>query len=91
VKLKLPKGGALAAALTEMRVFQTKDVKVPFRKVMFAGITVAGIYLSWSQMLGSATPTLIDIAIMIAGGLVVSMLIAFLMKWLARIPPFGYD
>ncbi|MCK4962337.1 MAG: zinc ribbon domain-containing protein, partial [Anaerolineales bacterium] len=91
VKLKLPKGGALAAALTEMRVFQTKDVKVPFRKVMFAGITVAGIYLSWSQMLGSATPTLIDIAIMMAGGLIVSMLIAFLMKWLARIPPFGYD
>ena len=91
VKLKLPKGGALAAALTEMRVFQTKDVKVPFRKVMFAGITVAGIYLSWSQMLGSATPTLIDIAIMIAGGVAVSMLIAFLMKWLARIPPFGYD
>jgi hypothetical protein len=90
VKLKLVKGGALAAALTEMRVFQTKDVKVPMKKVMFAGMTFAGIYLSWLQMLGDATPTLIDIAIMIAGGLAVSVLLAFLMKWLARIPPFGY-
>jgi len=91
VKLKLVKGGALAAALTEMRVFQTKDVKVPMKKVMFAGITFAGIYLSWLQMLGGATPTLLDIAIMMAGGLAVSVLLAFIMKWLARIPPFGYD
>jgi len=91
VKLKLVKGGALAAALTEMKVFQTKDVKVPMKKVMFAGMTFAGIYMSWLQMLGDATPTLIDIAIMIAGGLAVSVLLAFLMKWLARIPPFGYD
>jgi len=91
VKLKLVKGGALAAALTEMRVFQTKDVKVPMKKVMFAGITFAGIYLSWLQMLGGATPTLLDIAIMMAGGFAVSVLLAFIMKWLARIPPFGYD
>ncbi|TET16028.1 MAG: hypothetical protein E3J82_00320 [Candidatus Thorarchaeota archaeon] len=61
------------------------------RKLMFAGMTVAGIYLSWLQMLGSATPTLIDIAIMMASGLAVSVLLAFLMKWLARIPTFGYD
>ena len=91
VKLKPVKGGALAAALTEMKVFQTKDVKVPMRKLMFAGMTFAGIYLSWLQLLGGATPTLIDIAIMVAGGLVVSVLLAFFMKWLARIPPFGYD
>ncbi|MGY5861192.1 MAG: zinc ribbon domain-containing protein [Candidatus Thorarchaeota archaeon] len=91
VKLKPVKGGALAAALTEMKVFQTKDVNVPMRKLMFAGMTIAGIYLSWLQMLGGATPTLTDIAIMVAGGLVVSVLLALFMKWLAHIPPFGYD
>ncbi|MEM4735647.1 MAG: hypothetical protein QXS20_08025 [Candidatus Thorarchaeota archaeon] len=91
LKLKRDKGGALAAVLTEMGIFQTKNVKVPLRKVSMSGLTLAGTYWSWMQILGSAVPTWSDYLILAALGLVVSVIVGYLMNWLARIPPMGYD
>ncbi|MGY5854397.1 MAG: hypothetical protein RTU92_12590 [Candidatus Thorarchaeota archaeon] len=91
LKLKPDKGGALAAALTDMNIFQTKSVKVPLKKVAFSGMTLAGSYFSWLQIFGGATPGLIDILLMTAGGLVVSVLVGYFMNWLARVPKLGYD
>ncbi|MGY5874301.1 MAG: hypothetical protein RTU30_01020 [Candidatus Thorarchaeota archaeon] len=91
LKLKPDKGGALAAALTDMNVFQTKSVKVPLKKVAFSGMTLSGSYFSWLQLMGGATPALIDILLMTAAGLVVTVLIGYFMNWLARVPKLGYD
>ena len=91
LKLKPAKGGALAAALTDMGIFQTRSVKVPLMKVAFAGMTIAGFYWSWLQILSGATPTLVDSLLYAAAGLVVSVLIAYFMNFLARVPKLGYD
>ncbi|MHA2003878.1 MAG: zinc ribbon domain-containing protein [Candidatus Thorarchaeota archaeon] len=91
LKLKPAKGGALAAALTDMGIFQTRSVKVPLMKVAFAGMTIAGFYWSWLQILSGATPSLIDSLLYAAAGLVVSVLIAYFMNFLARVPKLGYD
>ncbi len=90
LRLKPNKGGALAAALTDMGVFKTRSVKVPMNKVALSGMTLAGTYWSWQQLLGGATPSWVDMLLTIAFGLVVSVLVASFMKWLARVPRFGY-
>ncbi len=89
--LKPAKGGALAAALTEMGVFQTKSVKVPLKKVAFCGLTLAATYWSWMQMLSGATPGWLDLLLTASAGLVVSVLIGYFMYWLARVPALGYE
>jgi hypothetical protein len=91
VGLKPEKGGALAAALTEMGVFQTRSVKVPLKKVAFSGLTIAGTYWSWMQLLSGATPGWLDVLLLASAGLVVSVLVGYFMKWLARVPPLGYE
>ncbi|MFW9845392.1 MAG: zinc ribbon domain-containing protein [Candidatus Thorarchaeota archaeon] len=91
VKLKPAKGGALAAALTDMGIFQTRSVKVPLMKVAFSGMTIAGFYWSWLQILSGATPTLFDSLLYATAGLVVSVLVAYFMNFLARVPKLGYD
>ncbi|MHA2432528.1 MAG: zinc ribbon domain-containing protein [Candidatus Thorarchaeota archaeon] len=91
LKLKPDKGGALAAALTDMGVFQTRSVKVPLKKVAFSGITLTGFYYSWLQILSGATPTIFDTLLLAAGGLVISVLVGYFMNWLARVPKLGYD
>ncbi|UCE11469.1 MAG: hypothetical protein JSW61_05935 [Candidatus Thorarchaeota archaeon] len=91
LKLKPNKGGALAAAMTDMGIFQTKSVKVPLMKVAFAGMTLSGTYWSWMQILSGAIPSWIDLLITATIGLVVSVAIAYFMNWLARVPPLGYD
>jgi hypothetical protein len=91
VGLKPDKGGALAAALTEMGVFQTRSVKVPLKKVAFSGLAISGTYWSWMQILSGATPSWLDVLLMASAGLVVSVLIGYFMNWLARVPPLGYD
>jgi hypothetical protein len=91
LKLKPAKGGALAAALTDMGIFQTRSVKVPLMKVAFAGMTIAGFYWSWLQILSGATPSLLDSLLYAAAGLVVSVVVAYFMNFLARVPKLGYD
>lgn len=91
LKLKPDKGGALAAALTDLGVFQTRSVKVPLKKVAFSGLTLTGFYWSWLQILSGATPTLFDVLLLAAGGLVISVLVGYFMNWLARVPKLGYD
>ncbi|MHA2117557.1 MAG: zinc ribbon domain-containing protein [Candidatus Thorarchaeota archaeon] len=91
LKLKPAKGGALAAALTDMGIFQTRSVKVPLMKVAFAGMTIAGFYWSWLQILSGATPSLLDSLLYAAAGLVVSVIVAYFMNFLARVPKLGYD
>lgn len=89
--LKPDEGGALAAALTDLGILQTKTVKVPLFKVMLAGATLAGSYVSWNQIFGGVTPSWVDVLLLTAGGLVVSVLIAYIFKWLARMPELGYE
>ena len=91
LKLKPDKGGALAAALTDMGIFQTKTVKVPLKKVAFSGITLSATYFSWMQLIGGQTPALIDVLLLTTAGLVVSVLIGYFMNWLARVPRLGYE
>ncbi len=91
LKLKPDKAGALAAALTEMGVFQTKSVKVPLKKVAFSGMTLAGTYWSWMQLISGAIPSWVDVLLTTAMGLVVSVLIGYCMNFLARMPKLGYD
>ena len=91
LKLKRDKGGALAAALTDMGVFQTKSVKVPLIKVSMVGMTLAGTYWSWMQIFAGATPSWLDILLLTCAGLVVSVLVAYFMNWLARVPKLGYE
>ena len=91
LRLKPDKGGALAAALTDMDVFHTKSVKVPLKKVAFSGMTLSASYFSWMQLIGGQTPSLIDVLLLTAGGLVVSVLIGYLMNWLARVPRLGNE
>ena len=76
----------MAAALTDMGIFQTRSVKVPLMKVAFAGMTIAGFYWSWLQILSGATPSLIDSLLYAAAGLVVSVVVAYFMNFLARVP-----
>lgn len=91
LRLKPDKAGALAAALVDMGALQTKSVKVPLKKVAFSGMTLAGTYWSWMQLIGGATPDLVTILLTTAGGLVVSVLIGYFMNFLARVPALGYD
>jgi hypothetical protein len=91
LKLKPEKAGALAAALTEMGVFQTKSVKVPLKKVAFSGMTLAGLYWSWMQLLYGGIPSWVDVLLTTALGLVVSVLIGYCMNFLARMPELGYE
>jgi hypothetical protein len=72
LKLKPDKAGALAAALVDMGALQTKTVKIPLKKVAFSGMTLAGSYWSWMQMIGGATPDWVTVLLTTAGGLVVS-------------------
>jgi hypothetical protein len=89
--LKPDKAGALAAALVDMGVLQTKSVKVPLKKVAFSGMTLAGTYWSWMQMIGGATPDWVTILLTTSAGLVVSVLIGYFMNFLARVPQLGYN
>ncbi len=91
LRLKPDKGGALAAALTDMGVFQTRSVKIPLMKVALVGMTLSGTYLSWMQILGGAIPSWLDVLLFTCAGLVISVLVAYFMKWLARVPKLGYD
>lgn len=91
LRLKPDKGGALAAALTDMGVFQTRSVKIPLMKVALAGMTLSGTYMSWMQIIGGAIPSWLDVLLFTCAGLVISVLVAYFMKWLARIPKLGYD
>jgi len=91
LRLKPDKAGALAAALVDMGALQTKSVKVPLKKVAFSGMTLAGTYWSWMQLVGGATPDLVTILLTTAGGLVVSVMIGYFMNFLARVPALGYD
>jgi hypothetical protein len=91
LKLKPDKSGALAAALTNIGEFQVKNVNVPLSKVAFSGTTIAGTYWSWNQLLSGALPSLVDIVITMAAGLAISVVIAYFMNWLARVPELGYD
>jgi len=91
LKLKPDKAGALAAALVDMGALQTRSVKVPLKKVAFSGMTLAGAYWSWMQMVSGATPDWVTILLSITGGLVVSVVIGYLMNFLARVPKLGYE
>jgi hypothetical protein len=91
LKLKPERGGALAAALTDMGAFQTRSVKVPLMKVALVGMTLAGSYWSWMQIFAGATPSFLDILFLTCAGLVVSVLVAYFMNWLARVPKLGYE
>jgi hypothetical protein len=91
LRLKRDKAGALAAALVDMGALQTKTVKVPLKKVAFSGMTLAGIYWSIMQMFYGATPHWSAVLLTTTAGLVVSVLIGYLMNFLARIPSLGYD
>jgi hypothetical protein len=91
LKLKPDKVGALAAALTNIGIFKVKNVNVPLSKVAFSGMTFAGTYWSWIQLLSGAIPSWVDILLTMAAGLAISVLIAYFMNWLARIPELGYD
>jgi hypothetical protein len=91
IKLKPDKAGALAAALVDMGILQTKTVKVPLKKVAFSGMSLAGTYWSWMQLVGGATPNLVTVILTTAGGLVVSVIIGYFMNFLARVPELGYD
>ena len=91
LKLKPDKAGALAAALVDMGVLQTKTVKVPLKKVAFSGMTLAGIYWSIMQMFYGATPDWVAILLTTTAGLVVSVIIGYFMNFLARVPSLGYD
>jgi len=89
IGLRPDKAGALAAALTTMGIFHTKSMKVPLMKVAFAGLTLSAMYYSWQQLFYGATPSLIDMLLLTTAGLVVSVLFAYFMNWLARIPELG--
>jgi hypothetical protein len=91
LKLKPDKSGALAAALTNIGELQTKNVKVPLSKIAFSGITFAGTYWSWMQLLSGAVPSWVDVAITMAIGVAISIFVAIFMNWLARVPELGYD
>ncbi|MGD9395876.1 MAG: hypothetical protein PVJ05_05575, partial [Candidatus Thorarchaeota archaeon] len=91
IKLKRDKAGALAAALVDMGILQTRSVKVPLKKVAFSGMTLAGIYWSIMQMFYGATPDWVTVLLTTTAGLVVSVLIGYFMNFLARINPLGYD
>ncbi|MHA2162554.1 MAG: hypothetical protein ACXABF_09035 [Candidatus Thorarchaeota archaeon] len=91
LRLKHDEGGALAAALVDMGIFRTKSVKIPLKKVAFSGMSLAGSYWSWMQILGNATPDWIMILLYTAAGLVVSVLVGYFMGWMARMPELGYD
>jgi hypothetical protein len=91
VKLKAEKCGQLVAALTEMKILQTKSVKVPLKKVAFSGITLSGMYWSWMTLLSAATPSPFQYLLTTTAGLVVSVIIGYFMNWLARVPKFGYE
>jgi hypothetical protein len=91
LRLKRDKAGALAAALVDMGALQTKSVKVPLKKVAFAGMSLAGIYWSIMQMFYGATPSWEIVLLTTTAGLVVSVLIGYFMNFLARINPLGYD
>jgi len=91
LKVKRDVGGRLAAAMTEMKIFQTRSVKIPLKKVAFSGMTLAFTYSSVSQLLGSAAPDMLTMALTLTGALVISVVIGYLMGWLARIPKMGYE
>ncbi len=91
LKLKPDKAGALAAALVDMGALQTRSVKVPLKKVAFSGMTLAGAYWSWMQMVSGATPDWVTILLTTTAGLVVSVMIGYFMNFLARVPKLGYD
>ncbi|TFG99468.1 zinc ribbon domain-containing protein [Candidatus Thorarchaeota archaeon] len=91
LKLKPDKAGALAAALVDMGALQTRSVKVPLKKVAFSGMTLAGSYWSWMQLVSGATPDIATIILTTTAGLVVSVMIGYFMNFLARIPKLGYD
>lgn len=91
LRLKPDKAGALAAALVDMGALQTKSVKIPLSKVAFSGMTIAGAYWSWMQLVGGATPDWVTVLLTTTTGLVVSVIIGYFMAFLARMNPLGYD
>jgi hypothetical protein len=91
LRLKGDEGGTLAAAMTEIGIFQTRSVKVPLKKVAFSGMSLAFIYWSIMQLMYSAAPDILTVFFSVTIGLVVSVLIGYFMAWLARVPKLGYD
>ncbi|MFW9909690.1 MAG: hypothetical protein ACFFEF_14050 [Candidatus Thorarchaeota archaeon] len=91
LRLKRDQGGTLAAAMTELGIFQTKSVKTPLKKVAFSGMTLVGIYWSIMQLMGGAYPDLLTVLFTTMGALVISVVIGYLMAWFARVPEMGYD
>ena len=91
LRLKRDDGGLLAAAMTQLGIFQTKSVKIPLKKVAFSGMTISGIYWSIMQLMGGAVPDMLTVAFTLIAALVISVVIGYLMGWLARVPEMGYD
>lgn len=91
LKVKRDVGGRLAAAMTEAKIFRTRSVKTPTKKVAFSGMTLAFTYWSVSQLLGNAAPDMLTMIFTLIGALVVSVVIGYFMGWLARVPKMGYQ
>ncbi|MCK5152287.1 MAG: hypothetical protein KAQ65_10610 [Candidatus Thorarchaeota archaeon] len=91
LRLKHKEGGLLAAAMTQLGIFQTKSVKTPLKKVAFSGMTLTGMYWSIMQLMGGAVPDLLTVVFSIIAALVISVVIGYFMGWLARVPEMGYD
>ena len=91
LRLKGDEGGTLAAAMTEIGIFQTRSVKIPLKKVAFSGMSLAFIYWSIMQLIYNATPDILTVFFSVTLGLIVSVLVGYFMAWLARVPKLGYD
>ncbi len=89
--IKRDQGGTLAAAMTELGIFQTRSVKTPLKKVAFSGMSLAFTYWSIMQLMYSTTPDLLTVGFTVIGGLVISVVVGYFMAWLARVPKLGYD
>ncbi|MFW9931914.1 MAG: hypothetical protein ACFFDR_04590 [Candidatus Thorarchaeota archaeon] len=89
--IKRDQGGTLAAAMTEMGVFQTRSVKTPLKKVAFSGMSLAFTYWSIMQLFYSVTPDMLTVVFSVIAGLVISVVVGYFMAWLARVPKLGYD
>lgn len=89
--IKRDQGGILAAAMTELGIFQTRSVKTPLKKVAFSGMSLAFTYWSIMQLIYSATPDLLTVVFSVIAGLVISVLVGYFMAWLARVPKLGCD
>lgn len=91
LRIKKDQGGTLAAAMTEIGIFQTRSVKTPLKKVAFSGMSLAFTYWAVMQLFYNTTPDLLTVLFSVIGGLVISVVVGYFMAWLARVPKLGYD